>query len=61
MSEAEAVAVHLQDMDVMGETVEQSPGEPLGTEHRCPLVERQVAGNHRRAALVALRDRKSVV
>jgi hypothetical protein len=27
-----AVAVHFEDMDVMGEPVEQRTGEPLGTE-----------------------------
>jgi hypothetical protein len=29
-------------MDVMGEPVEQRTGEPLGTEHAGPFVERQV-------------------
>ena len=38
-----AVAVHLEDMDVMGEPVEQCAGEPLGGEHAGPLVERQIA------------------
>ena len=28
--EAEAVAVHLQDMDVMGDAIQQSAGEPFG-------------------------------
>src|SRR5271169_4868014 len=40
-----AFAVHLQDMDVMGEPVEQRTGEPLGTEHAGPFVERQVRGD----------------
>ena len=40
-----AVAVHLQDMDVMGEPVEQCTGEPLGTEHAGPFIERQVRGD----------------
>jgi len=35
-----AVAVHLQDMDVVGEPVEQRAGEPFGTEHAGPFVER---------------------
>jgi hypothetical protein len=30
MGETIAVAVHFQDMDVMGEPVEQRAGEPLG-------------------------------
>ena len=42
LNEPVAVAVHLQDMDVMGEPVEQRTGEPLGTEHAGPFVERQV-------------------
>ena len=40
--EAAAVAVHLEDVDVVGEAVEQRPGEALGAEHLGPLVERQV-------------------
>ena len=30
--EAEALTVHFQDMDVMGQSVEQRPGQALGTE-----------------------------
>ena len=37
--EAVAVAVHLQDVDVVGEPVKQSAGEALRTEHVGPLVE----------------------
>ena len=40
-----AVAIHLQDMDVMSEPVEQRTGEPLGTEHAGPFVEWQVRGD----------------
>ena len=43
MSEPEAVAVHLEDMDVMREAVEERAGEPLGAEYGRPLVERQIA------------------
>ena len=43
--EAVAVAVHFQDVDVVGEPVKQSAGEPLGTEHVGPLVEGQVGGD----------------
>ena len=32
--EAVAFAIHLQDVDVMSETVEQCAGEPLGSEYR---------------------------
>ena len=37
-----AVAVHFQDMDVVGEAVEQCAGQSFGAEHAGPLVERQV-------------------
>ena len=53
MLEPEAVTVHLEDMDVVREAVEQRAGEALGAEHTGPLVEGQVAGNDDRAALIA--------
>ncbi len=37
--EAVAVPVHLQDVDMVGEAVEQGSGEPLRAEHLGPLVE----------------------
>ena len=37
-----ALAVHLQDMDVVGDTVEQRAGEALAGEHRGPFLEGQV-------------------
>ena len=40
--EAVAVAVHLEDVDVVGEPIEESAGQALGGEHAGPLVERQV-------------------
>ena len=40
--EAVAVAVHLEDVDVVGQAVEERTGQPLGGEHAGPLVERQV-------------------
>jgi hypothetical protein len=45
MIEPVAVAVHLQDMDVMGEPVEQCACKPLGTEHAGLFVEWQVRGD----------------
>ena len=51
-----AVAVHLEDMHMMGQSVEQGAGEPFGSEHRCPFIERQIAGNQRAAAFVALAE-----
>jgi len=52
--EAVAVGVHLQDVDVVGDAVEQGAGEPLGAEDLGPFVERQVAGDERRGAFVTL-------
>jgi hypothetical protein len=37
-----AVAVQFQDMDVVGETVEQRAGEAFGAEDGGPLLERQI-------------------
>ena len=54
--EAEALTVHFQDMDVMGQSVEQRPGQALGTERLGPLVEGKIRGDENRGALVALRD-----
>ena len=54
VAEAVAVAVHLQDMDVVGEPVQQRAGEAFRTEHLGPLIERQVGGDQDGAALVAL-------
>jgi hypothetical protein len=56
VSEPEAVAVHLEDMDVMREAVKERAGEPLGAEHGRPLVERQIARDQRAASLVALAE-----
>ena len=54
--EAVAVAVHLEDVDVVGEPVEQSAGQALGGEHAGPLIEGQIAGDDGGAALVALAE-----
>src|SRR6266705_2188512 len=54
--EAIAVAVHFEDMDVVGEPIEQRAGQPLGPEHAGPLVERQIAGDEGGAALVTLAE-----
>ena len=54
--ESIAVAVHFEDVDVVGQSVEQRTGQPLGPEHAGPLVERQIAGDDGGAALVALTE-----
>ena len=56
LCESIALAVHFEDMDVVGEAIEQGAGEPLGAKHAGPLVERQVAGHDGRAALVTLAE-----
>ena len=48
-----ALAIHLEDVDVVGEAVEESAGKPLGAEHLGPFVERQIGGDQGRAPLVA--------
>ena len=40
--ESVALAVQLQDVDVVGETVEQRAGEPFRAENFRPLVEGQL-------------------
>ena len=54
--EAVAVAVHLQDVDVVGEPVQQGSGEPLGSEDVGPLVEGEVGGDQDGAPFVALAE-----
>ena len=50
--ETVAVAVHLQDVNVVGEPVQQSAGEALRAEHVGPLVEGQVGGDQNGTPLV---------
>ena len=42
LPEPAALAVHLQDMNVVGDAVEQRAGEALAGEHRGPFLEGQV-------------------
>ena len=51
-----ALAIHLQDVDVVGEAVQQRAGQPLRTEDFGPFVERQVGGDQDGASLVALAE-----
>ena len=51
-----AVAVHLQDVDVVGEPVQQRDGEALRTEYFGPFVEGEVGGDQDGAPLVALAE-----
>src|SRR5262245_66464793 len=54
--EAVTVAVHLEDVDVVGQAIEQRAGQSLGSEHASPLVERQIGGDNDGAALVTLAE-----
>ena len=56
MLEAVAVAVQFEDVDVVGEPVQQRAGEAFRSEDRSPLVERQVGGDQDGAPLVALAE-----
>src|SRR5258708_36225931 len=51
-----AFAAHFEDVDVVGQSVEQRTGQPLRPEHAGPLVEWQIAGNDGGAALIALAE-----
>ena len=52
--EAIAVAVQLEDVDVMGQPVEQRASHPFGAEDLGLFVEGQIRGHARRCVLVAL-------
>ena len=54
LAEAVAVAIHFQDMNMVGQAIQQCPGQAFGTESFGPFVERQVAGDQCGAALVSL-------
>ena len=41
------VGVHLQDVDVVSDAVEEGAGEPLGAEYLGPLIEGQIAVDER--------------
>ena len=51
-----AFAVHLQDMDVVRETIEQRTGQPFGAKDARPILKGQVRGHDDRAALVPLAE-----
>ena len=51
-----AVSVHLEDVDVMGETVEERAGQAFEAEHLGPFVKRQVGGDQGGAAFIALAE-----
>ena len=55
-AQPEAFAVHFEDMDVMGQAVQNGAGEAFRAEDLGPFIEWQVGGDDDRAALVALGD-----
>ena len=54
--EAVALAVHLQDVHVVREPVQQRAGQPLRAQHLGPLGEGQVTGHQRGGPFVALAE-----
>ena len=52
MREAIAVAIHLEDADVVGQAVKERACEALGPEGFGPFVEGQIAGDQRGPALM---------
>src|SRR5512146_1915883 len=54
LPEAIALAVHLENVAMVAEAVEQSRGHPLALEHLAPLAERQVARHQDAPPLVAV-------
>src|SRR5690349_5580277 len=56
MLEPIALAVHLENMDVMGKPIEESAGQTVVPEHHGPFVERQVRGDDGGATLVPLAE-----
>src|SRR5258708_28119548 len=54
LAEAVALAIHLENLAVVSETVQERRGHPLALEDLIPLAERQVARHQEAAALVAV-------
>ena len=51
-----AVAVHLQDMDMMGEPIQQCAGQPFRAENFGPFLKRKVGCDQGGTAFVALAE-----
>ena len=54
MFEAIALAVQLQDVDVVGQSIEQRASQPFGAEDLGPFVEGQIRGDQRVLASFAV-------
>ena len=56
LGQAITFAVHLEDVDVVDQPVEQCAGQPFRSQRLRPFVERRDSGNQNGSAFVALRD-----
>ena len=56
LSESVALSVGFEDVDSVGEAVEQSPGETLGTEDLGPVLEWEIGSNHKALTLIGSAD-----
>ena len=52
--EAEAFAIHLEDVAMVGESIQQSGGHAFALEDLIPVAEGQVAGDQQAAAFVTI-------
>jgi len=52
--EAIALAVQLEDMTVMGQTIQQGRGHAFALEDLAPFAERQIAGDQQAGPFVAI-------
>ena len=50
------LAVHRQDVDMVGQPVEKRAGQALGAEHRCPFLEWKIRRDDGRATFVTLAE-----
>ena len=56
IAQAVALPVGFEDIHPMGESVQQSAGEPFGTEHFDPVLKGQVGGDDEAGTLVSAAD-----
>jgi hypothetical protein len=56
LSEAVAFAIHLENVDVVGDAIEQRTRQTFRSQRFGPFVKGKIAGDEGRAAFVALRD-----
>ena len=54
--QAIAFTIHLEDRDMVHETIEWCAGQPFGAEHARPILKGQIQGHNGRAMLVPLAE-----